>query len=136
MERAGTRHCVTEPRTTMDVVNDHLELRRSGRTADDLERNYADDVIVLSHLGQFRGLDSMRIVARLLDEQLVGARFDYEMVLADEDFAFVRWSAEAQDFHISDGVDSFCVRDGRIVAQTIYYSLSTNTPRAGERHEQ
>lgn len=54
------------------------------------------------------------------------------MVLFDGEFAFVLWAAEAQDLHVSDGADSFCVRSGRIAAQTIYYSLSTTTDRGGE----
>lgn len=112
-------------RSTIDVVNEHLALRREGRTEEDLEANYHEDVVVLSHLGQFRGLDGMRTLAQLLDEQLVGARFYYDTVLFDGDHALVLWTAEAQDLHVSHSADSFFVRDGRIAAQTIYYALST-----------
>jgi hypothetical protein len=119
------------PRGTSEVINDHLRLRRAGRAAEDLERNYAEDVVVLSHIGQFRGLDAMRLLAGLLDEQFVDARYHYEMVLFDGEFAFLRWRAEAQDLH-GDGADTFCVRDGRIVAQSIYYSVATNSERGGQ----
>lgn len=50
-------------RSTIDVVNEHLALRREGRTEEDLEANYHEDVVVLSHLGQLRGLDGMRTLA-------------------------------------------------------------------------
>lgn len=119
------------PRSTIDVINSHLELRRRGQLAEDLEQNYSDDIVVLSHLGQFRGLEGMKTVAHLLAEQLKDAVFRYRMVLFDREYAFLQWTAEASDLHVSHGADSFCVREGRIVLQTIYYSIATNMDQGG-----
>jgi len=123
---------MASPRSTEEVLQDHLRLRREGRTDEDLERNYDDDVVVLSHLGQFRGIDGMSTLAALLAEQLKDARYHYDMVLVDGEFGFLRWTAEAADFTVSDGADSYCVRDGRIVAQTLAYSLSSHVDQLGD----
>lgn len=105
---------------------DHLLNRREGRLLLDLEDNYADDVVVMSHLGHFRGREAVEALGTLLQEQLKDADFFYDTTFVDGEFAFLQWSAHARDLHVSDGADSFVVRDGRIVLQTIYYSLSTN----------
>lgn len=41
-------------------------------------------------------------------EQLVDARFQYNTVLFDGEFALLQWGAEAKDLSVSDGADSFC----------------------------
>lgn len=117
---------MTADRSTKQVIADHLAKRRDGDVDGDLDDNYADDVVVLSHLGHFRGRDQVRTLAALLDQQLEDAVFHYDTVLVDGDYAFLHWSAQARDLHVSDGADSFVVRGGRIAMQTIYYSISTN----------
>ena len=116
----------SNPRTTHEVMAAHLENRRDGRVLADLEDNYTDDVVVMSHLGHFRGRHAVEALATLLDEQLKDVDFFYNSVFVDGSYAFLQWSAHGQDLHVSDGADSFVVRDGRICMQTIYYSLSTN----------
>jgi hypothetical protein len=36
---------------------------------------------------------------------------------------FLEWTARSDEAKIEDGADSFCIRDGRIVAQTIHYTV-------------
>jgi hypothetical protein len=112
-------------RSPQEVIEDHLRNRRAGRTFDDLDRNYAADVVILSHLGHFRAHDAVETLAALLDEQLKDAEFFYDTVLVDGPYGFLKWSAIARDMHISDGGDSFVVHDGKIRLHTIYYSLAT-----------
>ncbi|MFA9429927.1 nuclear transport factor 2 family protein [Egicoccus sp. AB-alg2] len=112
-------------RSTAEVIDSHLVHRRDGRLGEDLGDNYTEDVVVLSHLGHFQGRDAMAKLAALLAEQLKDAEFFYDMVLVDGPYAFLQWRAVAQDMHVSNGADSFVVRDGRICMQTISYALST-----------
>ena len=115
-----------ERRTTNEVIAEHLRNRRAGRLMTDLEVNYTEDVVVMSHLGHFQGREAVDALATLLQQQLKDADFFYNTAFVDSEFAFLQWTAHGKDLHVSDGADSFVVRDGRICMQTIYYSLSTN----------
>lgn len=39
------------------------------------------------------------------------------------DLAFLVWRADSDRFRIERGADTFLIRDGRIVMQTIHYHL-------------
>ncbi len=51
--------------------------------------------------------------------------------------AFLEWTPRSDSAKLEDGADFFCIRDGRIVAQTIHYTvepLSEQQPRGeGQR---
>lgn len=110
-------------RSTREVIDDHLQLAAAGEWRTDIERNVADDVVVLTGFGVFEGLDDVRILAELLAAQLPEATFEYRTVLTRDDVAFLEWDADAHGARVRDGVDTFVVRDGRIVTQTIHYTV-------------
>jgi hypothetical protein len=110
-------------RTTMEVLEDHLLQVDEGTIDEDLERNYTVDVVVISRHGVLRGHDALRDLARLLQEELPDATFEYVTLLAEGEVAFLEWRAESEKTYVEDGADSFVVRDGRIVAQTIHYAV-------------
>lgn len=115
-------------RPTAEVFRDHLERARRGDVTGDLERNYAEDVVVLSAYGVEHGREGARRLADLLEQQLPSARFDYALELVERDVALLEWTAVADGARVDDGVDSFVVRDGRIVAQTIHYTVEQKHP--------
>lgn len=52
------------------------------------------------------------------------ATFAYREVLVEGDYAFLEWTATNLDGRqVRDGADSFVVKNGKIVAQTIHYSV-------------
>lgn len=110
-------------RSARDVIEDHLELSRSGSIDDDLERNYAPDVTCFFRQEIHRGHDALRQLAERLSDELPGATFRYPTVLADGDVGFLEWTATSEHAEVRDGADSYVVRDGRIVAQTIHYTV-------------
>ena len=110
-------------RTPREVLDDHLSLAASGDWRTDLERNVADDVVVLTGFGLFTGRDQVRVLAELLEAQLPEATFEYTTVLVHGDVAFVEWRADGPTTRVRDGADSFVIRDGKIVAQTIHYTV-------------
>jgi hypothetical protein len=112
-------------RPTTEVFDDHLERARRGDVEGDLERNYAPDVVVLSVYGVHRGHVGTRELADLLERQLPSAQFDYTLRLVEGDVALLEWTATADGARVEDGVDTFVVRDGRIVAQTIHYTVQS-----------
>ncbi len=112
-------------RSTREVLEDHLERRRAGDLEGDLAHNYAeDDLIVLSKDGAYRGQDGIRTTASFLKELLPGARYSYDIVRAEGEIALLVWSCTADNgATVCEGADSFVIRDGRIVTQTICYAV-------------
>lgn len=107
-----------------EVFEDHLRLRSRGDLETDLERNYADDIVVLCELGALKGRADIRKSARRLGLQLPDAEFQFPTKLVEGEHAFLVWKARSQRFEVDDGADSFVIRGGRILAQTIFYRLS------------
>ncbi|HEX7030246.1 MAG TPA: nuclear transport factor 2 family protein [Gammaproteobacteria bacterium] len=110
-------------RSTRDVFEDHLRLREGGRLEEDLERNYADDVLLLSEDGPMIGHDALRTSAAKLRHQLPGGRFEYLRKCVRDEYAFLLWRGESRESTIHDGADTFVIRDGRIVMQSIHYVI-------------
>ena len=110
-------------RSPSEVLDDHLALAAAGDWQTDLERNVDEDIVVLTGFGVFTGRDQVRILAELLDAQLPGVSFDYTTVLVHGDVAFLEWTASGPTAQVRNGADSFVIRDGRIVAQTIHYTV-------------
>lgn len=110
-------------RTTYEVFNDHLHLREQGRIEEDLERNYAEDAVLLTGYGIFSGHDGIRVSAEILDQQLKGARYMYRTRLVHGKMAFLEWGAGGERMYVSNGADSYFIADGRIRVQTIHYTL-------------
>ncbi|HXG67186.1 MAG TPA: nuclear transport factor 2 family protein [Blastocatellia bacterium] len=109
-------------RSAQEVLEDHLRLCREGRLEDDLARNIAEDVVLLTGRGVYRGHDGVRRLARFLKQDFPDARYEYVTALVDGETAFLEWRAESSRARVRDGADSFLIRNGKIVAQTIHYT--------------
>ena len=114
-------------RSTKDVLNDHLDCRIAGDVEADIERNYAPDVIVLTAKGKKRGHDAVREFSRILQEH-VPSRYEIPLKLVDGPYAFIEWRAREPGRSVEDGADSFVVQDGKIVFQSIHYTLQETMP--------
>lgn len=114
---------MTGGRPAREVIDDHLALAAAGDWETDIERNMAEDIVVLTGFGVFEGREQVRTLAALLDAQLPDARFEYTTVVVRGEFAFLEWTADATGARVRDGADSFLIRGGRIVAQTIHYTV-------------
>jgi hypothetical protein len=111
-------------RGARQVFDDHLELRKRGDLEQDLARNYAPDVVVLTARGVLRGHDGVRESAALLYQAIRNAnRYEYENAQCEDRVALLEWRAEGRTSAIRDGVDSYLIERGRIVAQTIHYTV-------------
>lgn len=110
-------------RSAEEVFNDHLRESQDGSVEDDLARNYADDLVVLTGRGLYRGHDGLRQLAQRLREELPNVQFEYRTRLVAGEMAFLEWTARGEHAVVEDGADSYLIRDGRIVAQTIHYTV-------------
>ena len=50
--------------------------------------------------------------------------FEYPSKEVEGDYALLVWNAKSDNYHVDHGVDSFVIRDGRIVMQSIFYRLA------------
>jgi hypothetical protein len=110
-------------RSAREVFDDHLREGKHGSVEDDLARNYAEDVVILTGMGIYRGHDGVRRLAELIREQLPEATLDYRTQLVADEMAFLEWTGRSERAEVRDGADSFLIRDGRIVVQTIHYTV-------------
>ena len=114
---------MTKKRPPAEVLDDHLRESLLGSIEADVTKNYARDVIVLTSRGVYRGHDGLRELADLLRIELPNAKFSYGTRLVEGEVGFLEWTARSENAEVQDGADSYLIRDGRIVAQTIHYTV-------------
>lgn len=112
------------PRTTSEVLEDHLARRLKSELEEDIALNYSPEVLLLTDHGVLRGHAGVRQCARLLEQQMPRANLQYRRRLIDGEAAYVEWGASAGSRSVKDGVDTFLVRDGCIVVQTVRYTVT------------
>jgi hypothetical protein len=120
-------------RTARQVLDDHLTIANNWvgepfeRILDeDLRRNVAEDIVILINRGVFRGHEGVKELAWMLAEELPEhRRFQYTHVAAEERIALLEWSYEDAEVRVRDGADSYLIEHGKIVAQTIHYTVET-----------
>lgn len=90
----------------------------------DLRDNFAEDVVLLTGYGIYRGFEGVRAKARLLGEQLPRGIWTYRTIMCEGELGFLEWTATAENgARVEDGADSYLIRDGRIRAMTIHYTV-------------
>jgi SnoaL-like domain len=117
-------------RSTIEVLEDHLERRERGDIEGDLEHNCGQDIALLCERGVLKGRDAVHTSARALADQLPDARFQFPFKAVDGEHALLHWSARSANAYVDLGVDTFVIRDGRIVLQTVSYRLEEGNPKA------
>jgi SnoaL-like domain len=119
-------------RSAREVLDDHLGIaNRWGPNqdleeivAEDLRRNVSEDIVILMNRGTFHGYEGVMELAEMLGEELPERRaFEYTHVAAEGKMAFLEWAYEDDHVTVSDGADSYLIEDGKIVAQTIHYTV-------------
>lgn len=115
---------MTDQRSAQEVLDDHLTTSLNGTVDDDLQRNYAEDVTIVSNWGVEHGHDGVHRMAQLLRSQLPDCTFTYRVRIVDGEVGLLEWTADSPAGSVRDGVDSYVIRDGRIHAQTIHYTLT------------
>ncbi len=114
-------------RSTSEVLDDHLQCRMAGKIEEDLERNYAPDVVVMTPKGVKKGHDAVRTFNKMLREH-VPHDYVFPIKSTDGRFAFIEWRAREPGRSVEDGADSFVIENGQIVFQSIHYSLQETMP--------
>lgn len=119
-------------RTAREVLDDHLNIAQRWSAEadfeqileDDLRRNVAEDIVILINRGVFRGWDGVRKLAyALADELPEHAAFRYTHTAVEGRIALLEWEYEDSGVRVRDGADSYLIENGKIVAQTIHYTV-------------
>ena len=119
-------------RTAQEVLDDHLNVTEHfGAEEDwrriveeDIRRNVSEDIVILINRGTFRGHEGVRELARMLAEELPEQRsFEYTYKAVEGKMAFLEWAYEDANVMVRDGADSFLIENGKIVTQTIHYTV-------------
>ena len=118
-------------RSAREVLDDHLNIANTWAEApleqvlaEDLRRNVSEDIVILINRGTFRGYEGVRELARMLAEELPEhAAFEYTYVAAEGTVGLLEWSYQDSTVQVRDCVDSYVIENGKIVAQTIHYTL-------------
>ena len=119
-------------RTAQEVLDDHLKLdEHFGAEEDwrriveeDIHRNVSEDIVILINRGTFRGHEGVRRLARKLGEELPAHRaFEYTYRAVEGRMAFLEWAYEDDNVRVRDGADSYLIEGGKIIAQTIHYTV-------------
>jgi hypothetical protein len=119
-------------RSAREVLDDHLGIANAWGPDQDLEelvtedlrRNVSEDIVILINRGTFRGHRGVMELAEMLGEELPEREaFEYTYVAAEGKIAFLEWAYEDAHVTVSDGADSYLIEDGKIVAQTIHYTV-------------
>ena len=119
-------------RTAQEVLDDHLNLdEHFGAQEDwqriveeDIHRNVSEEIVILINRGTFRGHEGVRQLAHMLGEELPEHRsFEYTYRAVEGRIAFLEWAYEDENVRVRDGADSYLIENGKIVAQTIHYTV-------------
>jgi SnoaL-like domain len=119
-------------RTAREVLDDHLNLAENWGAEEDIERiieedmrrNVSEEIVVLINRGTFRGHEGVRQLAGMLGEELPAHNaFEYTYTAVEGRMAFLEWAYEDDNVRVRDGADSYLIEDGKIVAQTIHYTV-------------
>ena len=91
---------------------------------EDIRRNVSEDIVILINRGTFHGHEGVRQLARMLGEELPEHRsFEYTYRAVEGRMAFLEWAYEDDKVMVRDGADSYLIENGKIVAQTIHYTV-------------
>ena len=119
-------------RTAQEVLDDHLntdehfgvEQDWQRIVEEDIRRNISEEIVILINRGTFRGHEGVRRLARMLGEELPEHRaFEYTYRAVEGRMAFLEWAYEDDQVRVRDGADSYLIEGGKIVAQTIHYTV-------------
>jgi ketosteroid isomerase-like protein len=118
--------------TPAEVFEHHGQAVDAG-DVEEILRDYAEDSVLLTPEGVFRGPRAMRpVFERLVTELLPPgeSRFEMEQMAIEGDLVYIVWNSSSPRAEVSLGTDTFVVREGKIVAQTWTARIVSKTPRA------
>jgi ketosteroid isomerase-like protein len=113
-------------RTAHEVFQRHAKAMIGG-DLDDIVADYGDDATFITQAGVLRGKEGVREGLTRIFADLPAPRFDVHTRILDGDVLFLEWTGTATGSRAENGVETFLVRDGQIVLQTVHYTVLPST---------
>lgn len=110
-------------RSTKEVFESHLMFTLDWDIDTDIETNYSSDCFLLTSYGAFLGRMGIKKAYSFLESQIPDADFLYCSKSFHNNVAFLEWQAESDDTYVDNGANTYVVDNGKIVAQTIHYTV-------------
>lgn len=111
--------------STREVLDHHLKCSGDG-DLDGILSDYAPMAVLFTPEGPLKGPSAMRPLfqAMFAEFKKPGASFAMKQLSVEGDYAYIFWTAETADIVYEVGSDTFVVRDGKIVAQSLAAKLT------------
>jgi ketosteroid isomerase-like protein len=115
----------TLDRTAEQILSDHRAALAAGDVDHDVQCNYAPDAVVISDTGVDRGRDAIRRSLRQIASffgDVVPVVNSQTIVQLDDVTAIARvlFSVKTPAIEVTDGVDTYVIRNGQIHCQTAH----------------
>ena len=94
----------------------------------DIVSDHAHDALFITNAGILHGREGVREGFTKIFADLPNAQFDVRTRILEGDVIFLEWAATATGSRADDGVETFLVRDGEIVLQTVHYTPVADVP--------
>jgi ketosteroid isomerase-like protein len=106
--------------STNDVLDRHLKCFGE-RDLDGILADYSADAVLFMPTGPLKGTDAMRPAFQAIFSEFAkpGCSFAMHQRYVEGDYAYILWSAETPDNSYEAAADTFVVRKGKIVAQSV-----------------
>ena len=120
--------------STQDVLDHHLKCFGQG----DLEgilSDYAPGAVLFTPEGPLVGTNAIRPLFQVMFAEFgkPGAAFSMKQQSVQGDYAYILWTAETADNVYEMGTDTFVVRDGKIVAQSLAGKITPKGQHKADR---
>ena len=108
------------PGTTQQILEHHLKAFGDGDLEGILE-DYTEESILFTPDGLLRGPGEIRVLFEAFFAEFAkpGASFEMKKQIVEGETAYIVWSAETADNVYELATDTFVVRGGKIVTQTL-----------------
>src|SRR3954471_16925679 len=100
--------------STAEILERHMTALAAG-DVDALMRDYADDAVFIGGPDPIRGRDGIEQMFKAISAN--PPQIDEQARGVEGGFAYIPWSSA----HMKVGTDTFVVREGKIVCQTVAY---------------
>jgi ketosteroid isomerase-like protein len=107
-------------RSTRDVLNHHLKCIGEG-SLEGILSDYAPEAVLFTADGPLKGPAAMRPLFEAMVAEFAkpGMTFTMKQLAVEGDYAYIVWTAETADNVYELGTDTYAVRDGKIVVQSM-----------------
>jgi hypothetical protein len=112
----------TASRTAEEVFAHHGQ-SLGAESLDDIIYDYSADALLIVQSKIYRGPNGARQVFTQLLNDVPQAKWSLSTVFADT-VLYLEWQAHSAKSRIDDGIDTFVFRDGKIVIQTVRYTVT------------